>query len=729
MKNLDFGRTFCSTVAILVFATSAWAQFGGFAEPVLFPVGDAPQSVAVGDLDGDGDLDLAVAIDTVETFDDVAVLLNSGDGTFAPPTLFSVGTVPKSLEMGDMDGDGDLDVAVVNQGSGDVSILLNNGNGTFAPEVFYATGDGPQDVALGDLDGDGDLDVATANDGSDDISVLLNNGNGTLAPRTTFAVGPGPASLAMGDLDGDNDLDLAVGISSGNDRVSILKNFGNGTFAAPVDFSVGNFPWFESVALGDLDDDGDLDVVVANALELSVSVLLGNGDGTYADAVSFSTAGANASGLPLSIKMGDMDGDGDLDLVMAEGPPIFAPSDSIAVLQNNGEGLFAPGINFPAGNTPLSLAIGDLDGDGDLDAVTANLLGDDVAVLLNLSNPASGIPPVARIDSPSPFECVCDVFQVTGVADVPGGDFERCTIEYKLASGGPWTLIGTFTSPVPEPGDTLVLWNTSVFPEGFYFLRLTVENGSGLDTSDTVLVRISGAFNPVAYTVPALSGGLVCPDGTVADFSCGPNSYTVEFAPAGSGNFQTIDPDNPVYDGNRINERLTTWDSASVPDGDYTLRATGTNACGDQASQTRDITIDNTSPDANVATPLDCACLEGVVEIRGTASDAHLRNWILQYTGGDADGWVTIDSGDTPVIDNLLGVWDTSGLLPCAYTVRLRAYDRAIVNCNSAIVHISEFTVSVDVGLCDVNFDDDNDGDVDLIDFSAFQDEFTGPLP
>ncbi len=105
---------------------------------------------------------------------------------------FAAGELPWSVAVGDLDGDLDLDLAVANGDSGDVSVLINNGSGTFAPQVTYAAGSTPRSVAMGDLDGDLDLDLAVANGFDNDVSVLLNNGDGTFAPQVTYGAGVAP---------------------------------------------------------------------------------------------------------------------------------------------------------------------------------------------------------------------------------------------------------------------------------------------------------------------------------------------------------------------------------------------------------------------------------------------------------------------------------------------------------------------------------------------------------
>src|SRR2546426_980193 len=123
---------------------------------------------------------------------------------------FAAGRSPDSVAVGDFNGDGKLDLAVANRGSNDVSVLLGNGDGTFQAALTFAAGSGPSSVAVGDFNGDGKLDLAVASRGSSLVSVLLGNGDGTIQAALTFAVRTGTSSVAVGDFNGDGKLDLAV---------------------------------------------------------------------------------------------------------------------------------------------------------------------------------------------------------------------------------------------------------------------------------------------------------------------------------------------------------------------------------------------------------------------------------------------------------------------------------------------------------------------------------------
>jgi hypothetical protein len=350
---------------------------GTFQPPRSFTTGVDPASVAVADLNGDGRLDLAIA-DSGGRFgvgSAVTVLLGNGDGTFQASPTFAAGSGPLSVAVGDFTGDGRLDLAVANDFSDDVSVLLGNGDGTFQAQRTFATGSGSYSVAVGDFTGDGRLDLAVANYFSNNVSVLLGNGDGSFQDARTFAAGPNPRALAVGDFTGDGIPDLAVAndpYSGNGSGVSLLLGNGDGSFQTPRTFAAGPRP--VSVAVGDFNRDGRLDLVVANYRGNNVSVLLGNGDGSFQTARTFA-AGSN----PVSVAVGDFSGDGIPNLVVANEIP---SNGTVSVLQGNGDGSFQAGRTFAAGSDPQSVAVGDFSRDGRLDLAVANYRGNNVSVLL-----------------------------------------------------------------------------------------------------------------------------------------------------------------------------------------------------------------------------------------------------------------------------------------------------------------------------------------------------------
>jgi ankyrin repeat protein len=353
-------------------STAEW-----FAPAVNYGTGDAPHSVFCADLDGDTDLDLAVAN---SGSDNVSILKNNGDGTFQGAVNYGAGDGPWSVFCADLDGDTDLDLVVVNSVSDNVSVLKNNGDGTFQSAVNYGAGNAPLSVFCADLDGDKHLDLAVVNSYSDSVSILKNNGDGTFQSAVNYGAGDGPSAVFCADLDGDGDLDLAVA-NSGSDDVSILENNGDGTFQSAVNYGVGDAPL--SVFCADLDGDTDLDLAVANSYSDSVSVLKNSGDGTFQSAVNY-----GAGNAPLSVFCADLDGDTYLDLAV-----VNWNSDNVSVLKNSGDGTFQSAINYETGDGPSSVFCADLDGDTDLDLAVANYYSDNTSILLNLTQLPGNSPP------------------------------------------------------------------------------------------------------------------------------------------------------------------------------------------------------------------------------------------------------------------------------------------------------------------------------------------------
>jgi hypothetical protein len=212
------------------FSAISFAQNVAFTAATNFAAGVRPRFVAVGDFNGDGRQDLAVAN---QLSANVSILLGNSNGTFGAATNFGAGFTPFSVAVGDFNGDGRQDLAVANQGSADVSILLGNGNGTFGGPTNFAVGSAPSSVAVGDFDGNGRQDLAVANQGSANVSILLGNGNGTFGAATNFAAGSAPSSVAVGDFDGDGRQDLAVADQFSN-TVSILLNGTAVVFGGPL---------------------------------------------------------------------------------------------------------------------------------------------------------------------------------------------------------------------------------------------------------------------------------------------------------------------------------------------------------------------------------------------------------------------------------------------------------------------------------------------------------------
>jgi hypothetical protein len=255
---------------------------GTFQAPKVFNLGsnDVVSSIVAGDFNHDGKQDLAVAFNnSVTGVAQVATLLSNGNGTFHESAVVSVGTDSEGLAAGDLNGDGNLDLATTTflpSGNRDVKILFGNGNGTFRAPVALTPGTRSTRVAVGDFNGDGKADLVLVDPFNNNVSVLLNNGNGTFAsPQTTHVDNPvvGLNGPALGDFFGDGKLGLAV--LSGQGTVSVLRGNGDGTFQAPIDYLTGFHGTFaEGVVAADFTGNGKLDLATASLTTDTVSVLL-----------------------------------------------------------------------------------------------------------------------------------------------------------------------------------------------------------------------------------------------------------------------------------------------------------------------------------------------------------------------------------------------------------------------------------------------------------------------
>jgi len=288
------------------------------------PPDGLPGAIAVGDFNGDGIPDVAVVPILDEGYSEV--LLGKGDGTFTSVRGgwgfgFNNGTITSdSIAVGDFNGDGKLDLAetcvILNdQPCNSLLIQFGNGDGTFTQSSgsqLSLVFSGSQSMAVGDFNGDGKPDLAVTNSGANGVNVFLNSGGGLSAVSAIPATGESPSSIAAADFNGDGKLDLAVA-NSGSSNVTILLGNGDGTFTAAASPATGTAP--NSVAVADFNGDGVPDLAVANAGSSNVTILLGNGDGTFT-----TVPGPAADTGSTSVIAADFNGDGKEDLVVANAP-------------------------------------------------------------------------------------------------------------------------------------------------------------------------------------------------------------------------------------------------------------------------------------------------------------------------------------------------------------------------------------------------------------------------
>ena len=345
------------------------------------------QGLAVGDFNGDGKPDLALV--TSGGFlqlqpTTVAILLGNGDGTFRKGTVYSTtGTNSQTVVVGDFNGDGKLDLAVPNFGGiflpADISVLLGNGDGTFQAATSVPLGGRYPCtwLAVGDFNKDGKLDLAaTSGSANNQVDVLLGNGDGTFQTPVPYAAGTGSSWIAAADFNGDGKLDL-VTTDYNTGAILVLLGNGDGTFLsqASIPVSVG----VSYGVVGDFNGDGKPDLALSGGFSGVLSVLLGKGDGTFQAPKTY-----NVGKDLQSIALADFDGDGKLDLAVIDSGA-STEAQNLAVLHGNGDGTFQAAVHFDV-KSPYQAAVGDFNKDKKTDLAVANNFGDgavDVDVLRN----------------------------------------------------------------------------------------------------------------------------------------------------------------------------------------------------------------------------------------------------------------------------------------------------------------------------------------------------------
>jgi hypothetical protein len=391
------GNVFVTAVAVFLLASCNTGQgkVGTSQQPIFvtrqqsrIPLPTKPSNVALADLNKDGRLDLIVVSEARTV---TVMLADKGDVPFRSATARAV-TLPESpgdMVVGDVNGDKRLDIALDSHDSYNVTLLLGDVEGGFviAPNspIVMKRGQHPHThgLGLGDLNGDGKLDLATVNNADNDISVAFGDGRGgfTLAQRSPFAVGPSPYPLTLGDLNNDGRLDIVATASAtgpmraqqlaSSRALTLLLADGQGGFRrSEIPLRTGQ-PWF--AAIGDLNGDGKADLVATHHEQNALTVLLGDATGGFREiAGSPLDFGHNVWQLVLA----DVNRDRRLDVLAAAG-------DSIRVMLGDGSGNFrpAPHSPFATARGTWRLAIGDINQDGKPDVVTSNTESNSLTVL------------------------------------------------------------------------------------------------------------------------------------------------------------------------------------------------------------------------------------------------------------------------------------------------------------------------------------------------------------
>jgi hypothetical protein len=458
-----------------------------------------PQSVALGDFNGDHKMDLVIA--DSGTLNTIYVHFGNGDGTFQPGVAFTVQGDPAQVIVADFNNDKKLDLAVAcayGSPTG-TNVLLGNGDGTFAPAAYYAVGG--SGVAAADMNKDGIPDLLVSGPPNNGLSVMLGIGDGTFqSPIMTSLGGNIFGNLVTGDFNGDGKMDVAM--ASAWTGIAVLFGNNNGTFQTPV-FAYGNTEaeFFPSIVAGDYNLDGKLDMATASYVATGEPffVLSNNGDGTF---------GSYGSGADLTAKFvlesvvsADLNKDGLQDLV------VTASNNSAMVYLGKAGGTFQPPKSYKTGLNPLGAVIADFNKDGDPDLAVADNTASKVSVLLGKGDGTFN-PQVSYTTGKAPSAIAYGDFNKDGNLDLVVGDTGDANVTVLLGKGD-----GTFQSAKRWP--TGAIDNTGVVVADFNRdgnpdIAVSVEdltvgpvaillgNGDGTFQAPTYFSNTPGAYTTIA---------------------------------------------------------------------------------------------------------------------------------------------------------------------------------------------------------------------------------------
>jgi trimeric autotransporter adhesin len=511
-----------SAVVTVRNAGSLNAPSNGLAEYTTFPTSSPsfstigltssgqPGDVVAADLNGDGKVDLVVASSYVDA---LSVFLGNGDGTFGSELLLPSISIGSAVVVADFNGDGKPDIVTVENSStgGAIRLFLGNGDGTFtstADSPFYTGSISNTSLAVGDFNGDGKLDVVViAEEGPSQAYVLLGNGDGTFGPAAAFGSVSQPFGVAVGDFNGDGKLDLAL-TDTANSAVAVLFGNGDGTFQSQVEYATNGYPY--ALVVADFNGDGYSDIAVANGGPTGgngggTAVLLNNGNGTFAPPVNYAQGSKD-----YFLSTDDVNGDGKIDLIVSE----TYPSPQTLIFLGNGDGTFnASPLAQPTGSSVYYNAVADLNGDGAPDIVTTNFNGGagDISILLQTVAPVLQVAPtslsytvVQGSGSPSPLSITISNTG-TGAAT------------WTATTSQSWLSLGQTSGTAPATVTVSV--NPSGLNTGTYNATITVSATGASNSPQGVAITLivnpapvvisSLTFNPATLTGPGTSAGTV----------------------------------------------------------------------------------------------------------------------------------------------------------------------------------------------------------------------------
>ncbi|MDH3973854.1 MAG: FG-GAP-like repeat-containing protein [Deltaproteobacteria bacterium] len=472
LKKKVFFPVFPFLLVIILTLLSSTSLAGDiFAPPVLYNLDDYSRDVEMGDFNGDGNNDLAL----LKRSGIVSVRLGKGDGTFGGTTDFTVPYGPWHMVVKDFSNDGVLDIAVISYIYSDaLTILLGNGDGTFITHQEMNSGDHMQHSIISeDFNNDGETDLAIGNGSG--VRLLSGNGDGTFTVNSQIDITPRRLNnLAAGDFNGDGNFDIFVANHNdfGHGPYILL---GKGDYSFQVLDLYDRFPSIGSAvsvaaAGDDFNGDGKIDIAVAsNSYGNALSLLPGNGDGTFQP----SRKVISIYGGHHEVTTADMNCDGNRDIIVTSS----FPATKIDVLFGNGDGTFLSADRYYTGGIYIhGMSVGDLNNDGNVDIAVINLLSQTLSILMN-----TGIACIPQITADAGSVQIVEQTSPAG-ADVllDGSASWGDNLTYE------WTWPG---------GSATGISPTVTLPAGVTEVTLTVSDGNSLDR-DTVLITVEDTIAP-----------------------------------------------------------------------------------------------------------------------------------------------------------------------------------------------------------------------------------------
>ena len=374
-----------------------------------------PSSIIARDLNNDNYIDIATAF---AVNDSVGILYGCGNGLFGDLIMYSVGnnSYPYEIVGVDVNNDHLLDIVVANSGSSTLGVLLGQGNDSFAPVLIFSTGNNsrPYGAASGDFNNDKQMDIVVANYRSNSIGVLLGYGNGSFAPVVIYSTEDGsrPQAVAVGDFNNDNIMDIAVA-NYRQDNVGVFIGKGDGTFQSQIKYATGYLSMPTFIIVDDFNNDNHLDIAVSNKNNDNIGIFYGYGNGTFPSVQLYATGSGTS---PNCIRSGRFNNDTRMDIAVAS-----PGTNNIIILYGLGDETFLLGPSFTTGTKsgPISIAVGDFNGDNNLDITTANYLANNVGVHISYGKQElGGLTTYSTGPGSSPYSVAVNDFNNDNKSDI-----------------------------------------------------------------------------------------------------------------------------------------------------------------------------------------------------------------------------------------------------------------------------------------------------------------------